>query len=387
MMKNTDSTAPALSKAASRFLATLCLFVGISSAAADNTSPEVIAKPATQINRLEAVQQQIDDNHQHRLDLRRQIDRADAIDAESLEARLAEANDDNLRLQETFEELATGSVDKQQLEIQESTFDWKEEITLVLQPILSNLKALTEKPREINHLNWLIEHRATQEEEIKTALLSINEFLAGKLDKKTKTNLELVKANWKKIGANNTREIEAARARLDELQNSDISWSEVIRETLTEFFKGRGLTLLIALLVGLLTWLVMRALKAILSFRSHKIERESLRTRRRLLEYSYRALSIIVITVTVVAVFYVRGDLLLLGLSIVAIATLMLGLRQAIPRYISEAQMLLDIGPVRENERVTVNGLPWQVKSLNVYSILQNPELAGVLRIPLKELS
>jgi hypothetical protein len=51
-------------------------------------------------------------------------------------------------------------------------------------------------------------------------------------------------------------------------------------------------------------------------------------------------------------------------------------------------RMLLDMGPVREGERIIHDGIPWQVSSLNMYSTLVNPDLqGGVLRIPLGELT
>ena len=36
---------------------------------------------------------------------------------------------------------------------------------------------------------------------------------------------------------------------------------------------------------------------------------------------------------------------------------------------------------MREAERVIYRGLPWRVESINMYTVLRNPELHGVLRI------
>jgi hypothetical protein len=49
--------------------------------------------------------------------------------------------------------------------------------------------------------------------------------------------------------------------------------------------------------------------------------------------------------------------------------------------------MLLNLGAVRENERIVYNGVPWRVKNLNVYTILENPVLkSGQIRLPLRNL-
>ncbi|MGI9336060.1 MAG: hypothetical protein ACR2RL_23175, partial [Gammaproteobacteria bacterium] len=45
------------------------------------------------------------------------------------------------------------------------------------------------------------------------------------------------------------------------------------------------------------------------------------------------------------------------------------------------------IGPVREGERIIYEGLPYEVKAINVYSVLRNPRLESIIRLPLRTLS
>jgi hypothetical protein len=58
-------------------------------------------------------------------------------------------------------------------------------------------------------------------------------------------------------------------------------------------------------------------------------------------------------------------------------------LRQTLPRYTAELRLLLGVGPVREGERLVLNGIPLLVESLSVYSVFRNPALEGVVRLPL----
>ena len=81
--------------------------------------------------------------------------------------------------------------------------------------------------------------------------------------------------------------------------------------------------------------------------------------------------------VAVFVVFYQRGDVLLLGLMILLFVGLALGARQVLPQYVNEAKLLLNIGPMREGERLVWHGLPWRVESINMYTVLRNPELHG----------
>ena len=90
--------------------------------------------------------------------------------------------------------------------------------------------------------------------------------------------------------------------------------------------------------------------------------------------------------VAVIVVFYIRGDVLLLGISFLVAGAALIGLRHTIPKFITEAKVLLNLGSIREDERVVYNGLPFRVVSLNMYSVLRNPELTGVIRLPLENM-
>jgi hypothetical protein len=103
--------------------------------------------------------------------------------------------------------------------------------------------------------------------------------------------------------------------------------------------------------------------------------------------YGYYLLTSIVIVAAILVVLYVREDLLLLALAFLILAGAVLSFRHFLPRYIKEARLLLNLGSVREDERVVYHGLPWQIESLNLHTVLRNPELDGVIRLPLEVMS
>jgi len=72
-------------------------------------------------------------------------------------------------------------------------------------------------------------------------------------------------------------------------------------------------------------------------------------------------------------VFYVVEDWVLFSLGILLLLGIGLTLRQALPRYWQQIQLFLNIGSVREGERITLDGLPWLVRQINFYSLLENP--------------
>ena len=78
--------------------------------------------------------------------------------------------------------------------------------------------------------------------------------------------------------------------------------------------------------------------------------------------------------------------MLLLAITLLVVFFAALGFRHTLPRYVNEIRLLLNIGPVREGERVMYQGLPMEVRSLNLFVILRNPDLEGIVRLPLSAL-
>jgi hypothetical protein len=145
--------------------------------------------------------------------------------------------------------------------------------------------------------------------------------------------------------------------------------------------------LLLALLAASLTYGVLRMINKLYV----RIITRSGRRRpflARAAHLSFILLSIILALLAAVAVLYLRGDRILLGLLLIALVGAALTLQRTLPAFMKEARVLLNIGPVREGQRLVYNGLPWKVQAINMYSTLVNPELrGGSLMLPLKALT
>jgi len=366
----------------------LCTTLFLLSGSANAQSGGETANTAEEsVDRLEILQSLIDTNTAAREELRSRIKTAEADQISELQQELDRLNQDLTTLRSSFEQVAIGAIDVELLGEIDTSFDWRMEVTQILQPIVENLKALTDKPRKISKLQALIEQTQIQSGIIDSALLSIEAKRANSNNPKTQSALEALNEAWKRRKSDNAQSYEIAQLQLAELQNTDVNWWEAVRTAIRDFMNGRGLTLLISAAAALLVWFLMRAVLHLFQRKTKHMNQDEYRTRTRLAQYAYRALMLLLILIAVISVFYVRGDLLLMGLSILAAAAIALGLRQAIPRFLSEAKLLLNLGSIRENERVFYNGLPWQVVSVNMNSVLRNPELTGVIRLPLAQLS
>ncbi len=302
--------------------------------------------------------------------------------------RLDTLNDELSRLNESFRFVALGDTNVDILNTAEETHTtWQEDLVEIIDPLMDSLKTLTEKPRQIADLREKIRFNDQKTAALDRALASTQTIVAQKLDAEVKSRLETMRQAWQDEKAQLVQDRLISNAHLDDLTNADNFLLAGLWPRIKRFLGGRGLTLLMATVAAIATWALMRLLWLVYEtrFTSRDTRRHS--TWYRLIAYSYYLVTILVIIFTVVIILYAREDLLLLALAFIVIAGAALSFRQFLPQYIAEARLLLNLGSVREDERVIYNGLPWQIMSLNLFSILRNPSLEGVVRLPLNTLA
>ena len=334
------------------------------------------------LDSLESTQIALDEKRKEQTTLQRQFRSVDPTEKASAQAELDELNLEIKNLKNSFEQVAIGGIRLEAFGLKEETFDWKEELVLITQPVIESLKDLTEKPRNLERLRAVIADRRVRSEEIDKAVALLDSRLAAKPSEIIAVPLKKNLEEWQSKKKDNSREIELAQVQLDSLLGNNTPWYERIIAPMKSFVSGRGTTLAFALIVSIIIWQVMKGLLLLIRKRTQSGKS----TRRRIFAYLYKFLTTLMVIIAIMVVLYVRGDLLLLALMVIVFVGLALAIRSYLPAYIIEAKTLLDLGTVREEELVIYNGIPWQVHHINMQSILINPEIYGVLRIPLSEL-
>jgi len=320
--------------------------------------------------------------------LRERIAAAGEQEAAELSRQTKTLSRDITNLRRTLENLATGGVDASAFDERAddpAAGDWRTDVALIAQPVIDSLKDITEKPRRIKELNDAITERRDELALADKALRGIAPELSLVEDAALERTLRRIADRWQKRADDATAAIDIANFQIAGLRGDTSLW-RTIWEALLQFATGRGLTLLMAVAAAAGVWFGTRF--ALSGYRRTLLDKSApeSRTRFRLAEYSLHAFTVLMMLVAVFVVFYQRGDVLLLGLMILLFVGLALGARNLLPRYVTEARLLLNIGPIREGERLILRELPWRVESINMYTVLRNPELNGVLRVPLKEL-
>jgi len=360
------------------------LFIALHAGLAASQSTETTTNDRG--TQLEVVQSVLEAKLLARAQLRDKVVTSLPADVAELENNLKRINAEIVELRNSFEQIAVGSVDLGLFDNESANFDIQSEMTQVMMPIVRNLQSLTEKPRKIEAHRIKIERTKAQLAATNRALSSITHSISLSSDEPTKNALQKLQINWTDRAQELERKRDVAIVQLANLQKSDGNFWDNFKAGIINFVTGRGLTIVLAVASAFLVWLTAKLLSRIMLSVSRREGVKSYRTRQRLVQYGFNILTVLAMVIAVIVVFYVRGDVLLLGIAFLFATVAIVGLRHTVPRFISEARLLLNFGSVREDERVIYNGLPFQVVSLNMFSVLRNPELSGVIRLPLSSM-
>ena len=290
----------------------------------------------------------------------------------------------DLRLvRRNFENIAAG-VDISVLRAEQAEeFNFQKELFGLLKPALDEMRDMTSHVRQKSELRESIADFEQRLPVVEQALANVERLLAHSDHAAVTQALELTAEDWRQQQALMRSELQAARLRLDKLVASEVSLTEASRSYLKSFFQKRGLYLAEALLVVLgVLFLSRLSLSAMQRF-VPGFRRVHRSFRIRLAELIHRIVTLLLVIIGPMFVFYIVEDWVLFSLGILLLLGIAWTLRQTLPRYVKQIQLFLNIGSVREGERVFLDGLPWKVQQINVFSTLVNPTAELTQRVPI----
>jgi len=305
---------------------------------------------------------------------------------EELQAKERQLRTELNATRSTFDEIATES-DIASLKNQEKPkFDITQEVLLLLEPALKELKRMTYEVRYKSELREKLSIVDERLPEVEAALLRL-QVLQQSTDNKA-----LIKAlvnrekQWQHQQSLLRSDQQSIQFQLDKLLAKEVSFSESSQEYLSHFFQNRGLFLGIALCVIVLITVLSKLLSKMMQkvIPGFKAKHRSFRVR--MLVLMHQLMSFILVIVGPMVVFYFAQDWMLFSLGILILLAAVWTLRSTIPRYWHQIQLFLNIGSVREGERIEIDGLPWLVSQIGFYTLLDNPSAGLHLRLPIADL-
>jgi hypothetical protein len=303
------------------------------------------------------------------------------LDAEPKKSPIVEARLKELR--RNLRELATGIDDGQVGEA--SNADWQQEIRDLLNPLLNEVRRATQQPREIERLRRTVEELGAEGGRLEGAQRRVGELLSASPSAALAQELTQLKDELAGQHQSIVTQLEIVNHKLNTKLADRKTLSEALNDIFQVFFKIRGINLLIALGAAFIFWFVARRVQIVIA---------RLIRRNREPTFLSRIASIVVtagagvgaVLVFMLALYFV-GDWVLLLLTLMLFLGIVWTSKQAVQHLWSHASLLMNMGSVREGERVFYRGLPWKVSSVNFLSRLDNPALDGAgLTLPMRDL-
>lgn len=289
-------------------------------------------------------------------------------------------------LEESFNQLST-EVDFRVFEMEKKkTLDWNMEFTELFGPVINELKKMTSRPREIEKLRSQMELSKSQLPVTQKALKNIETLLSHTTSPPLIEKLKSIKKVWENRENESGTRVNIALRQLDQKLAERKPISESFREILQIFFKSRGRNLILSFLTFIFILLILHWIHKLIQRYSpfHKKDRSFYV---RIFDMVYIIITLLFSLLALLAVLYFFGDWVLLSLAIIFILGIGWASKNLIPRFWNQGKLILNFGPVREGERVNYNGLPYEVTSINLFTVLVNRDLdGGRIRLPLRDL-
>ncbi|MCP3889531.1 MAG: hypothetical protein GY702_11770 [Desulfobulbaceae bacterium] len=287
-----------------------------------------------------------------------------------------------------FERIATGIEPALFAEKKPETFSWKDELSSLLEPAIKELKRFTIRARSKSSLKEKITELELLTGIANEAVVHLQKIIEDKPKKHVHKEVEALLPEWQNVEERLVNKLELAQRELANLRAQEVSLVESSSKSIKDFFRNRGLYLIMAIgssIIILITCrLLYRLILKIYFGLAKKKEQRSFLIR--LLHVIFQVLSIVFAVIGLFFVLYLAEDWFLLSMAIIFFLGMTWTIRQGLPRLWQQGRLMINIGSVREQERLILHGVPWHVSSINVFCKLVNPTLDMELRVPIEDL-
>ncbi len=307
-------------------------------------------------------------------------------DKKELQKDLVELQGELDSLKENFVEIAAGTSFFAISSKQEQDFNLQDEMLSLMEPVIREMKYMTSEVRKKSDIREEITFYTTRIPKAKGAIVNVSALIAKAKDEALKEYLQDILDDLKRHLANMESQLQALELQLSRIESAETSFTDASHTYLKSFFQKRGLYLTQALLVVFVILVLSRLSHALMRRLVPGYRMEHRRFNIRLLDLLHRMITIALTIIGPMVVFYVAEDWVLFSLGVLLLLGAAWTLRTAIPRYWQQIRIYLNIGSVREGERIFLEGLPWRVKKIDIFTLLDNPDAGISQRIAIENL-
>jgi len=308
-----------------------------------------------------------------------------------LEVEIKELTTQADELNKKFEKIATG-IDTSviQKEDKNSKTTLSEDLQFLLEPLIESARDSTQEIRKKAKIQEEISYYKETLPKVTQAYQNIVDILEKsdnkELDKELKKDLEKLKKYWGEQVQLFSNNLNVSLHEIEVVEKNAVTFGSSLRENTKNFFNERGLFLFEGIMAFIMVLLIMKLIYALAVKLFPVFSKPSRSFYLRLVDLIFRLLTIILAIVIPMAVFYLEEDWFLFSLALLIFIGMLWTFRNLIAKLWQQARLFLNVGAVREEERIMYEGLPWKVKSINVFTMLENPTTKVKLRIPIEKL-
>tara|TARA_R100000027_G_scaffold67755_1_gene68578 strand:+ start:4518 stop:6218 length:1701 start_codon:yes stop_codon:yes gene_type:complete len=265
-------------------------------------------------------------------------------------------------------------------------FSWEKQLGEILRPIMAEMEAATSLSRKIADLR--------QDEERFSERKKVAGMAADQLGRLAQVAPEggLVQTAlleemqvWREREQLASNREEAASLQLENLESQEKGLLEGSTTYIRKFMSERGLNLVIGIGSAFGVFFLVRIV-LVFARRSRKTDNPK-NFGSRVFVLTANLVSVIGAVAAMLIAFSATGDLFLFGIVLLFLLGVAWGGMKVLPQFVESLKLILNIGMVKEGERIEYDGVPWNVESLGFKCRLVNARLDGAEQpLPVKEL-
>lgn len=242
-------------------------------------------------------------------------------------------------------------------------------------PVLDAFRRLSAKPRRIEGLRAEIASLRDRIQSAQRAQIIVTQ-LQGSAGAGVGEELALTRARVRTLVDELQLELGDRERALHTLTDADVSVVDSAAAAVTEFLTTKGRNAVAALLTWLLLALGMMAMQERL-LPTDRMQAGRFAWLRKPLTALYGAVVFVIASFGALLCLYLLRDMLLLTVAILVLSFIVWSTRSVLPHVLREVRLMLNLGSVREGERIIWRGVPWRVAKLGIRPTLENPALQG----------
>jgi len=336
-----------------------------------------------ELTSLDALNESIDRRERARDKLYQQMQAAkDPMQREALLPKLEKLNEEIKELHRRFQTIALKTDIGLFVDEPKEEFDPQKKLLEIAEPLFDMLEEATRESRELSDLKDGLqlnqEKRATAREAVK----SLEDLLQAEPDPKLRERLTRLQEVWTGHLQDAENQVTFYQLQLKQREKDKQSLVEQSGQFAKSFVRTRGMNLLIGVLSFAAVFFGMRYLQVAWSkFRPSKKKGRSFSSR--LTTLVWTLLTVVLSVGALLAAFNATGDIFLLSLTMIFLIGVGWAGAKALPAFMEQIRMMLNMGAVREDEVLIYEGLSWKVNHISFRTELVNPSLdGGVLTLP-----